>query len=163
MSVLPQTEESAMTRHTTSKRGGRLTGATFGERLAALKGDLSYHELARRMQKMGLTVTAQGLHKWVFGGGISVENLRDVADFFGVSPAFLYFGETGDTSKVESDDMSPDAQLVARAWSLLPKRFAVPLAVDTFKLFEALTDKEQNRALHVVVKQALERLTKGGS
>jgi hypothetical protein len=140
------------------------TGATFAERLMGLKGTQSYHQLARDMQAAGLKVTAQGLHKYTHGGGASPENVKDIARYFGVSAGFLYFGETSGpsgTSKVENDELSRDARLIAKAWSLLPERFRVPLAVDTFKLFEALTDKEENRALHVEVKQALERLTKG--
>ncbi|HJU21914.1 MAG TPA: helix-turn-helix transcriptional regulator [Casimicrobiaceae bacterium] len=127
-----------------------------------LKGSESYHELARKMQAAGLNVTAQGLHKWMNGGGITAENLQDIARYFGVSPAYLYFGEPSESNEVNDDDgLSREARLVAKAWSLLPERFAVPLALDTFKLFEALIDKDDQRPLHVEVKQALERLTKG--
>ena len=154
-----------MTRDT-ANRGRTGANGTFGDRLAALKGDLSYHELARRMQAAGLNVTAQGLHKWIaLNGGIGVENLRDVARYFGVSPGWLYFGEEDGTIENKVVDLSPDARLVAKAWSLLPERYRVPLAMDIFKLAQNQIDDNSDPALHFAIKQALKRavedLTKG--
>ena len=151
----------------TARRGA---GETFADRLAGLKGDLSYHELARRMQAAGLNVTAQGLHKWIaLNGGIGVDKLRDVARYFGVSAAWLYFGETNEASDMKDapahDDLSREAHLVATAWSLLPERYRVPLALDIFKLAQNQISENDNPRLHFEIKQALKRavedLTKG--
>jgi hypothetical protein len=140
---------------------GKPGGSTFAERLTALKGDETYHALARKMNEAGLSVTAQGLHKWCNGGGISADNLKDVARYFGVSPAFLYFGETAETSSVV-DDLTPDARLIARAWLRMPERFRTPLAVEILKVALAFADK-QDVSFQLSVKQALEKLTKGES
>lgn len=132
---------------------GWLAGDTFSERLNALKGDLSYHELARRMQKAGLKVTAQGLHKWVQGGGISADNLKDVAKFFGVSPAHLYFGEIGESE----DKLTPEAVLVAKAWLLVPERFRADLTRDILRIATAYADKEDT-AFQFSLKKMLDEL-----
>ena len=139
------------------------TGSTFAERLIALKGEASYHQLARDMQAAGLKVTAQGLHKYCHGGGASPENVKDIARYFGVSPGYLYFGETSDTNKMESNELSPDATLVAKAWQRMPERFRTPLAVEVFKVALAFTTNEQDRLFRIAVQQALQRIAKGGS
>jgi hypothetical protein len=145
---------------------GRGPSETFADRLAALKGDVSYHELARRMQAAGLNVTAQGLHKWIaLNGGIGLDNLRDVARYFDVSPGWLYFGEEDEPTDHKLDDLSPEARLVAKAWSLLPECYRVPLAMDIFKLAQNQIDENADPRLHFEIKQALRRavdeLTKG--
>jgi hypothetical protein len=132
---------------------GWLAGDSFAERLTALKGDTSFHELARQMQKAGIKVTAQGLHKWVNGGGISAENLKDVARYFKVSPAHLYFGELGETE----DQLTPDARLVAKAWMLVPERFRPDLTRDLLRIASAYADKE-DKALQFSLKKMLDEL-----
>lgn len=132
---------------------GWLAGATFAERLTALKGDESFHELARKMSKAGLKVTAQGLHKWVNGGGISAENLQDVARYFKVSPAHLYFGEIGG----EESDLTPEARLVAKAWMLVPERFRPDLTRDILRIASAYADKE-DQAFRFSLQKMLDEL-----
>jgi len=141
------------TKQQTSK--GWLAGETFGERLATLKGELSYHELARRMQKAGLKVTAQALHKYIAGaGGVSEENLKGIAKFFGVSPAHLYFGEIGESE----DALTPEARLVAKAWMLVPDRFRPELTRDILRIAFAYADQE-DEAFRSSLKKMLEQLT----
>jgi transcriptional regulator with XRE-family HTH domain len=113
------------------------------------------------MQAAGLKVTAQGLHKWMHGGGISADNLKDLARYFGVSPAFLYFGETTEASNLV-DDLTPDARLIAKAWLRMPERFRTPLAVEILKVAQAFADKRDVQ-FQFSMKQALEKLTKGES
>jgi hypothetical protein len=118
------------------------------------------------MQAAGLNVTAQGLHKWIaLNGGIGVDNLRDVARYFGVSPGWLYFGEEDEPTDNKLDELSSEARLVGKAWSLLPERYRVPLAMDIFKLAQNQIDDNSDPALHFAIKQALKRaveeLTKG--
>jgi hypothetical protein len=132
---------------------GWLAGNTFAERLTALKGDESFHELARKMTRAGYKVTAQGLHKWCNGGGISADNLKDVAKYFNVSPAHLFFGELGDTT----DDLSPEARLVGKAWSLVPPRFRPELTRDILKMAVAYADPN-DKALQFSLKQAIDQL-----
>lgn len=117
---------------------GWLAGDTFAERLTALKGDESFHELARKMQRSGLKVTAQALHKWTHGGGISPDNLRDVARYFRVSPAHMAFGEVGEAQ----DGLSPEARLVAKAWSVIPERFRPDLTRDILRIALAYADRD---------------------
>ena len=105
------------------------------------------------MQKAGIKVTAQGLHKWVNGGGISAENLKDVARYFKVSPAHLYFGELGETE----DQLTPDARLVAKAWMLVPERFRPDLTRDLLRIASAYADKE-DKALQFSLKKMLDEL-----
>ena len=155
-----------MPRGTTDKStdtARRQLGSTFAERLTALKGDESYHELARKMQAAGLNVSAQGIHKWTHGGGISADNLKDVARYFGVSPAYLYFGETSETSDAgnPADGLTAEARLIGKAWLRMPERFRTPLAEEIFKVALAFTDKDDDRLFHLAVKQALEKITKG--
>ena len=138
------------------------TGSTFAERLIALKGEASYHQLARDMQAAGLKVTAQGLHKYTHGGGASPENVKDIARYFGVSPGYLYFGESIESSK-PAEKLSPDAQLLGEAWLRMPERFRTPLAVEVFKVALAFTTDEQDRLFRIAVQQALQRIANGGS
>ena len=142
------------------------TGSTFAERLIALKGEASYHQLARDMQAAGLKVTAQGLHKYTHGGGASPENVKDIARYFGVSPGYLYFGEPfGESNESSKRDgnLSPDARLLGEAWLRMPERFRTPLAVEVFKVALAFTTDEQDRLFRIAVQQALQRIAKGGS
>lgn len=117
---------------------GWLAGDTFAERLNNLKGDASFRDLAAKMQKAGYSVTAQGIYKWCNGGGISPGNLLDVARFFGVSPAHLFFGGAA----TADDDLTPEAKLVGKAWSLVPDRFRPDLTRDILRIASAYADKE---------------------
>ena len=67
----------------------------FGSRFEELRGDMSYNDLsAAILERFGARITAQAMHKWVKqGGGITPENARIVADYFGVNPGWLLFGE----------------------------------------------------------------------
>jgi transcriptional regulator with XRE-family HTH domain len=62
----------------------------FGERLRGLmsRQRISYHAMG---DVVG--VSGQAVHKWVKGGGISPEHVKTIANYFKVSPAFLFFGE----------------------------------------------------------------------
>lgn len=67
---------------------------TFAERFERLRGNTSYEALATGIElKTKVRISPQALHKWVKGGGVAVENIRAVANYFGVSPGWLLFGE----------------------------------------------------------------------
>lgn len=62
----------------------------FGERLKGLmsRRQISYHAMGNIVG-----VSGQAVHKWVKGGGISPGYVKTIANYFKVSPAFLFFGE----------------------------------------------------------------------
>ncbi len=68
---------------------------TLATRLDRLRGGMTYAALAEAIQaKTGLQITSQTLHNWCTGKtDITEDKLRIVADFFGVSKAWLRYGE----------------------------------------------------------------------
>lgn len=68
---------------------------TFAERFEKLRGALSYGRLSELIEeRTGHRISGQAMHKWVKAdGGITLENARVIAEFFGVTPAWLLFGE----------------------------------------------------------------------
>ena len=68
--------------------------ATFAARFARLRGSTSFESLSEAIyRRYGKRISAPAMHKWAQGGGITVDNLRILADHFGVSPAWLMLGE----------------------------------------------------------------------
>ena len=67
----------------------------FGARFEELRDGMSYNDLSAAIfERFGVRITAQAMHKWVKqGGGITPDNARVVAEYFGVSPGWLLFGE----------------------------------------------------------------------
>lgn len=132
---------------------------TFADRLLRLKGEESYESLASRMAKRGIKITAQALHKWCHGGGITPENAKEVAKFFEITPGELLFGE--EQRKI-GDDLSREAQLIGRAWDKVPERMRRELGRDLLKTALAYTepsnDKERN--FMAKVRSAIDDLTK---
>lgn len=79
---------------------------TFGSRFEALRGARSYQDLSDAIDKRyGLRISPQAMHKWVKGGGITPDNAKIVAEFFGVTPGWLLFGEGADTRPSVEDAM----------------------------------------------------------
>ena len=72
---------------------------TFAVRFDRLRGGMSYQALSEAIErKTGVRITPQAMHKWSQGGDIAKENLKIVAEFFGVTEAHLLYGvgpETG--------------------------------------------------------------------
>lgn len=68
---------------------------TFAARFEKLKGPLSYQELSDAIfKKMAVRISPQAMHKWVKeDGGISIDNAKIVAAYFGKRPGWLLFGE----------------------------------------------------------------------
>ena len=123
---------------TTTQRGW-LVGQSFAERLMILKGDDSFETLADKMNKAGVNVTRQALFKWADGGGISVENMLAVAKFFRVAPGALFFGDTG----AMDGRMPPEAQLIAKAFTLIPPKLRREVTGDLLRVALAYADKEE--------------------
>ena len=103
----------------------------FAHRFMTLKGDTTYQEIAKRLNKMGHRVSPQAVHKWSQSGGISPENLIGLAKVFGVQPAELYFGER---QTMKPDQLSTEAELIGWAWDQVPERFRDPLRRDIITL-----------------------------
>lgn len=67
---------------------------SFAARFEALRGARSYQELSDAIADAhDIRISPQAMHKWVHGGGITPENAKVVALFFGVTPGWLLFGE----------------------------------------------------------------------
>lgn len=67
----------------------------FGTRFEELRDGMSYQDLSDAIfARAEVRITPQAMHKWVKqGGGITPDNARVVAEYFGVSPGWLLFGE----------------------------------------------------------------------
>lgn len=74
---------------------------------------MSYQALSDAIQrKTGVRISPQALHKWTHGGKIDPDNVKPVAEFFGVQEAWLVYG-TGPESTVSLDEVVkalPDAE-----------------------------------------------------
>lgn len=82
---------------------------TFGERFDRLRGGMSYQALSDAIyRKTGLRVSAQGMHKWSKGGGIEQDKLKLLAEFFGVTEAWLMYGESPAPTLDEAVGALPD-------------------------------------------------------
>lgn len=67
---------------------------TFAARFEQLRGGMSYQTLSDAVhRKSGIRISPQAMHLWSKGGEISEENLAVLAEFFGVSKAWLRYGE----------------------------------------------------------------------
>lgn len=54
---------------------------------------MSFQSLSDAIRKKtGVSISAQAMHLWANGGGITEPNLKAVADYFGVSAMWLGFG-----------------------------------------------------------------------
>ena len=74
----------------------------FADRFEKLRGDTSYQALSDALYiRANVRISPQAMHKWSKGGAITPENLRIVAEFFGVREAWLLMGESS-----EQDDAS---------------------------------------------------------
>jgi len=84
---------------------------TFASRFERLRGDRSYQALSHAIfAKTEIRITPQAMHKWVAtDGGITPENLKIVAGFFGVTRGWLLFGEG------PGPDQKPDLTELLRA------------------------------------------------
>lgn len=109
----------------------RAKKATFADRFLALKGDESYQALAAKLNKKGFDISAQALHKYAHGGGISADSLEQLASYFGVPPAELFFGEQAPPS---ASSLSTEGQLIGWAWGIIPERFKDELRRDIITL-----------------------------
>lgn len=82
---------------------------TFAERFDKLRGGMSYQALSDAIyRKTDLRVSAQGMHKWSKGGGIEQDKLKLLAEFFGVSEAWLMYGESPAPTLDEAVGALPD-------------------------------------------------------
>lgn len=78
--------------------------AGFAKRFSELRGGMSLQALSEAIErKTGKRVTAQAMHKWEQGGGITDDSLKLVADFYGVTLAWLRYG-IGPTSPFHLED-----------------------------------------------------------
>lgn len=117
---------------------------TFADRFLALKGDESYQSLAAKLNKRGFDISAQALHKYAHGGGISADSLEQLASYFGVPPAELFFGEQ---ASANLNGLPSESQLIGWAWGVIPERFKKDLRRDILTLAagfakEPATDSE---------------------
>ena len=131
---------------------------SFADRLLVLKGDMSYQALAENLNKGGFNISAQALHKWIHGGGISAENLGQLAAYFGVPASELFFGEAPPT---KLDSLTPEGQLVGWAWALIPERFKKELRRDIFTLatgYAKTPTSEREAAFHRRLAAAMREL-----
>lgn len=70
-----------------------VTTLTFASRFQQLKGRASFQALSDAVYRAtGIRITAQAMHKWTEGGNINRANARVLADFFGVTEAWLLYG-----------------------------------------------------------------------
>lgn len=79
---------------------------SFSDRLSALVRErgISYRELGRR-----IGVAHVSISKWIQGGASPTdENLESLAEYFGVTPAFLRYGEEGATSYNQTCEIDDD-------------------------------------------------------
>src|SRR3954469_6039917 len=68
----------------------------FGKRFEDLRTGMSYQALADAIQrKTGIRISAQAMHKWSKGGGIEPKQVQLLAEFWGVSAAWLPRGGGG--------------------------------------------------------------------
>lgn len=78
---------------------------TFADRFERLRGGMSYQALSDGIaRKTGVRISPQALHKWSHGGNIDQDNVKLVAEFFGVNEAWLIYG-TGAESKLSLDEV----------------------------------------------------------
>ena len=67
--------------------------AGFSKRFIDLRGGMSLQALSEAIErKTGERISAQAMHKWEQGGGITDHWLNLIADFFGVSVVWLRYG-----------------------------------------------------------------------
>jgi hypothetical protein len=82
---------------------------TFGERFEKLRGGMSFQALSDAIyRKTGIRISAQGIHKWSKGGGIEQDKLKLLAEFFGVTEAWLTYGEAPAPTLDEAVGKLPD-------------------------------------------------------
>lgn len=82
---------------------------TFGERFDKLRGGMSYQALSDAIyRKTQLRVSPQAMHKWSKGGGIEQDKLKLLAEFFGVTEAWLMYGESPPPTLDEAVGALPD-------------------------------------------------------
>jgi hypothetical protein len=76
------------------KRGDRGTQQSFAERFETLRVGRSLKALAADIQReTGRRITAQAMHKWLQGGGVTLEHIDVLARYFRVTRAWLLWGE----------------------------------------------------------------------
>jgi hypothetical protein len=129
---------------------------TFADRFLQLKGDESFQSLADKLAKTGVRVSPQALHKYANGGEISHKMLLDVARFFDVSPAWLYFG----VEEPPADALPADLEVLTKALTVIPERFRHGIERDIYKIALAYTDKDAHRAMYQKFERALQELDK---
>jgi hypothetical protein len=67
---------------------------SFAARFELLRGSRSLAELsADILLKTGKKITPQAMHKWLQGGGVAKKHLELLASYFGVTEAWLAYGE----------------------------------------------------------------------
>jgi hypothetical protein len=129
---------------------------TFKERFLELKGDESYQSLADRLANAGVRISPQALHKYGTGGEISRQMLIDLARFFDVSPAWLYFG----LEERPADALPADLEVLMKAVTLIPERFRLGIERDIYKIALAYIDKDADRTTYHKFERALRELEK---
>lgn len=136
--------------------------ATFADRFVALKGEESYQSLAANLRRKGFDISAQALHKYAHGGGISADSLQQLATYFGVPPAELFFGEQ---AAVNLTSLPSEGQLIGWSWGLIPERFKKDLRRDIFTLaagFAKEPTTEADAAFHRRLQAAMRDLKHSG-
>jgi hypothetical protein len=113
----------------------------FAKRFLALKGEDSFVTLAKKMKRRGIDISPAALYKWTDGGGINSDTLMQVADYFGVSAAELFFGELPPTPH---GGLSEDAYLIGWCWSVIPERMKKIMRGDILRMAKAYAPNEPN-------------------
>ena len=72
---------------------GGMKVETLADRLRETFGNDTGGAVARKLALHGASVSYQAVHKWLNGGNVSDENLAAVAAAYGVSLAWLKYGE----------------------------------------------------------------------
>lgn len=81
----------------------------FASRFEKLRAGMSYQALSDAIKrKHGKLISPQAMHKWTHGGRIDLDNLKLVADFFGVNDTWLLFGTGPETRGASLEDAVRD-------------------------------------------------------
>lgn len=100
-------------------RGNRGVPQSFAARFETLRAGRSLKALAADIQReTGRRITAQAMHKWLQGGGVTLEHIEILARYFRVTRAWLLWGD-----EPHVDD-APNAQALEGFAAALPVEVA---------------------------------------
>lgn len=108
---------------------------TFAERFEQIRGGMSFQALSDGIErKTGAKITPQALHKWSQGGAADPKNVKAVADFFGVSEAWLTFG-AGPQSSISLEEIIGALPQQEREHTVDFIRYQIERSATTTELF----------------------------